>query len=137
EQLSDDAQTWVNRRLVYTHGYGVAASPVAQVTRDGLPSFYVQDLPPQGVITVTRPQIYFGELTDDYVIARTSEPEFDYPRGEGNVTTHFDTTSGTDMTFWARLLFAIHFADINILLNQDINPESQLLWRRNIVERVS
>lgn len=136
EQLSDDAQTWVNRRLVYTHGFGVAASPVAQVTRDGLPSFYLKDLPPQGAITVTRPQIYFGELTEGYVIARTEEPEFSYPRGEGNVTTHFEADSGISMTFWARLIFAIHFADINILLNQDITPESQLLWRRNIVERV-
>jgi hypothetical protein len=137
EQLSQDAQTWVNRRLVYTHGYGVAASPVAQVTRDGLPSFYLQDLPPQGVITVTQPQIYFGELNSDYVIARTEEPEFDYPRGDGNVTTRFEANTGIAMGFWARLLFAIHFADINILLNQDINPDSQLLWRRNIMERVA
>jgi uncharacterized membrane protein (UPF0182 family) len=137
EQLSQDAQTWVNRRLVYTHGYGVAASPVAQVTRDGLPNFYLKDLPPTGLITVTQPQIYFGELTEGYVIARTNEPEFDYPRGEGNVTTHFQADSGIDMTFWARLLFAIRFADINILLNQDISAESQLLWRRNIIERIS
>jgi uncharacterized membrane protein (UPF0182 family) len=137
EQLSEDAQTWVNRRLVYTHGYGVAASPVAQVTRDGLPSFYLKDLPPQGVITITQPQIYFGELTNDYVIARTNEPEFDYPSGERNVTTRFEADSGIAMSLWARLLFAIHFADINLLLNQDIQSDSQLLWRRNILERVS
>jgi uncharacterized protein len=136
EQLSQEAQTWVNRRLVYTHGYGVAASPVSQVTRDGLPQFYIKDLPPQGVITVTRPQIYFGELTNEYVVARTTEPEFDYPRGEGNVTTFFDADTGISMGFWARLLFAIHFADINLLLNRDISPDSQLLWRRNILERV-
>jgi uncharacterized membrane protein (UPF0182 family) len=137
EQLSEDAQTWVNRRLVYTHGYGVAASPVAHVTRDGLPNFYVKDLPPQGVITVTQPQVYFGELTADYVIARTTEPEFDYPSGERNVTTRFEANSGIAMNFGARLLFAIHFADINLLLNQDIQADSQLLWRRNIMERVS
>jgi uncharacterized membrane protein (UPF0182 family) len=137
DQLSDDAQTWVNRRLVYTHGYGVAASPVAQVTRDGLPSFYLKDLPPQGVITVTQPQIYFGELNGDYVIARTAEPEFDYPSATGNVTTRFEANSGIAMTFWARLLFAVHFADINLLLNQDITADSQLLWRRNIMERVA
>ncbi|HXF62389.1 MAG TPA: UPF0182 family protein [Caldilineaceae bacterium] len=136
ERLSQDAQTWVNRRLVYTHGYGVAASPVAQVTREGLPDFFVKDLPPQGVISVTVPQIYFGELTNDYVIARTAEPEFDYPSGERNVTTHFEADTGIDMTLAARLLFAIHFADINLLLNRDISAESQLLWRRNIVERV-
>ncbi len=78
DQLSQDAQTWVNRRLVYTHGFGVAASPVAQVTRDGLPDFYVKDLPPQGSINVIKPQIYFGELTDDYVIGNTKEMEFSF-----------------------------------------------------------
>ncbi len=136
DRLSQDAQTWVNRRLVYTHGYGVAASPVSQVTKDGLPAFYLKDLPPQGVITVTQPQIYFGELTSDYVIVRTTEPEFDYPSGDGNVTTHFTANSGIAMTIWTRLLFAIRFADINLLLNQDITADSQLLWKRNIMERV-
>ncbi len=136
DRLSDQAQTWVNRRLVYTHGYGVAASPVAEVTPNGLPNFYLQDIPPRGVIPITQPQIYFGELTDGYVIGRTNQPEFDYPQGEQNVTTSFSADTGIDMTFGARLLFAIQFADINLLLNQDINADSQLLWRRNIVERV-
>jgi uncharacterized membrane protein (UPF0182 family) len=136
ERLNENAQTWVNQRLVYTHGYGVAASPVAQVTRDGLPEFYLKDLPPQGVIEVTRPQIYFGERTDSYVIGRTNEPEFDYPRGDGNVTTRFDADTGISMSLWNRILFALRFADINILLNQDINPDSQLLWRRMITERI-
>ena len=136
ERLSETAQTWVNRKLVYTHGFGVAASPVAQVTRDGLPEFYLKDLPPAGVIEITRPNIYFGERTDDYVIGRSKQPEFSYPRGDGNVTTSFDADTGIDMTFGARLLFALRFADINLLLNQDITAESQLLWRRNIAERV-
>ena len=136
DQLSDDAQTWVNQRLVYTHGFGVAASSVSQVTRDGLPDFYLKDLPTQGVITVTRPQLYFGELTNGYVIGRTGEPEFDYPSGDGNVMTQFDADTGIDMSLMARLLFAIRFADINILLNGDIDSDSQLLWRRNIRERV-
>ncbi len=136
DNLSQDAQTWVNQRLVYTHGFGVAASPVAQVTRDGLPDFYVKDLPPQGALSVTRPNIYFGELTDSYVIVRTKEMEFSYPRGEGNVMTRFDADTGIAMSLWSRLLFAVRFADINILLNSDIESESQLLWRRNIRERV-
>jgi len=136
ERLNENAQTWVNQRLVYTHGYGVAASPVAQVTRDGLPEFYLKDIPPQGLIEVTRPQIYFGERTNGYVITRTEEPEFDYPRGEGNVTTRFDADSGISMSFMNRLLFALRFADINILLNQDISADSQLLWRRNMAERI-
>ncbi|MEM7532655.1 MAG: UPF0182 family protein [Chloroflexota bacterium] len=139
-RLNENAQTWVNRKLVYTHGYGVAASPVAQVTRDGLPEFMLKDLPPQGVITVTQPQIYFGEKAggdEDYVIARTNEPEFDYPREEGNVTSSFEGNTGISMSFGARLLFALRFADINMLLNSDITADSQLLWRRNITERIS
>jgi uncharacterized protein len=135
EKLDANAQTWVNRKLVYTHGYGVAVSPVAQVTRDGLPEFLVKDLPPTGVITITQPQIYFGERTNDYIIGRTTEAEFDYPRGEGNETTRFGADTGIAMSIGARLLFALHFADLNLLLNRDIQGDSQLLWRRNIVER--
>ncbi len=136
DKLNPEAQTWVNRRLVYTHGYGVAMSPVAQVASDGLPTFLLKDLPPQGMVELAQPQIYFGELTNDHVIARTRQPEFDYSRGEQVFTTSFDADTGIDMTMAARLLFALHFGDINMLLNQDITPESQLLWRRNIVERI-
>jgi uncharacterized membrane protein (UPF0182 family) len=136
ERLSEDAQTWVNRKLVYTHGFGVAASSVSQVTRDGLPDFYLKDIPTQGVIDVTRPQIYFGELTNDYVIGNTDEPEFDYPSEDGNVTTQFSADTGIEMNLLSRLLFAVRFADINMLLNGDIQGDSQLLWRRNIRERV-
>lgn len=135
-QLAENAQTWVNRKLVYTHGYGVASSPVAQITRDGLPEFLVKDLPPTGEIPITQPQIYFGELTNDYVIVGTDEPEFDYPRGEGNVTTTFTGDTGIRMTLLNRLLFALRFADVNMVLNSDISAESQLLWRRDILERV-
>lgn len=136
ERLAESAQTWVNRKLVYTHGFGVAASPVAQVTRDGLPEFYLKDLPVQGVIDITTPQIYFGELTNEYVVGRTRVPEFDYPAGDGNVTTQFAADTGIDMSWWNRLLFAIHLGDYNLLLNGDLQPDSQLLWRRNIVDRV-
>jgi len=137
EKLNVNAQTWVNRKLVYTHGYGVAASPVAQVTQDGLPEFLIKDLPSTGVIDITQPQIYFGEKISDYVITRTDEAEFDFPRGDGNETTRFAADTGIDMGLGARFLFALHFADFNMLLNSDINPDSQLLWRRNIVERTN
>lgn len=136
DRLTTEAQTWVNRRLVYTHGYGVAMSPVERVTADGLPEFYLRDLPPVGDLTIVEPHIYFGELTNDYVIGRTNMEEFHYPQGDGNVTTRFDADTGIDMTFWNRVLFAMRFGDINLVLNQDITSESQLLWRRNIVERV-
>jgi uncharacterized membrane protein (UPF0182 family) len=89
------------------------------------------------VIPVTRPQIYFGELTNDYVIAGTDEPEFDYPRENGNVFTSFEGNSGIRMNLLNRIIFALRFADINMLLNSDISAESQLLWRRNIVERIN
>ncbi|MDE0143936.1 MAG: UPF0182 family protein [Caldilineaceae bacterium] len=137
EQLEQPAQTWVNRKLVYTHGYGVAASPVAEITPDGLPTFVLQDLPVQGILEVKRPQIYFGERTNEYVIVKTETEEFDYPRGEGgNVFTTFEGDSGISIGgFLPRLAFAIQFADINLFISQELNPESQLLWRRNILQR--
>ncbi len=137
EQLEQPAQTWVNRKLVYTHGYGVAASPVAEITPDGLPTFVLQDLPVRGILEVTRPQIYFGERTNEYVIVKTATEEFDYPRGEGgNVFTTFDGDSGIPIGgFLPRLAFAIQFADVNLFISQELTSESQILWRRNILER--
>ncbi len=137
EQLEQPAQTWVNRKLVYTHGYGVAASPVAEITPDGLPTFVLQDLPVQGILDVSRPQIYFGERTNEYVIVKTETEEFDYPRGEGgNVFTTFEGDTGIRIGgFLPRLAFAIQFADINLFISQELNSESQLLWRRNILQR--
>ncbi len=77
------------------------------------------------------------ELTNDYVIGRTTSKEFDYPEDNGYEGSRFDADTGIDMNLWHRLLFAIRFADINLLLSTDIQPESQLLWRRNILERDS
>ena len=126
----------MNLKLVYTHGYGVAISPAALVSADGLPAFYAKDLPVQGSIPVTRPELYFGELTNDYVIGRTAVDEFNYPQENGYATTRFAANTGIPMTMANRLLFALRFAEINMLLNQDITTDSQLLWRRNIMERV-
>ena len=137
EQLEQPAQTWVNRKLVYTHGYGVAASPVAEITPDGLPTFVLQDLPVRGILEVTRPQIYFGERTNEYVIVKTATEEFDYPRGEGgNVFTTFEGETGIRIGgILPRLAFAVQFADVNLFISQELTSESQLLWRRNILER--
>ena len=139
EQLEQPAQTWVNRKLVYTHGYGVAASPVAEITPDGLPTFVLKDLPVQGILEVKRPQIYFGERTNDYVIVKTATEEFDYPRGEGgNVFTTFEGETGINIGgILPRLAFAIQFADVNLFISQELTNESQLLWRRNILVRTS
>lgn len=136
-QLSGEAQTWVNERLVFTHGYGVAASPVAEITFDGNPTFILKDLPPKGSIPVEKPQLYFSELSHNYVIVNTDTEEFDYPSEEGNVFTRFDADSGIRIgNFLTRLAFTIRFADTNLLLTGAIGPESRLLWKRNIYERL-
>ena len=137
DQLSGEAQTWVNQRLVYTHGYGVAASPVADITFDGLPTFLLKDLPPQGDIDIERPQLYFSEESRHYVIVNTDTLEFDYPSEDGNVFTKFDADSGIRIgNLLTRLAFTVRFADTNLLLTGDIGPDSRLLWRRNIHERL-
>ncbi len=90
----------------------------------------------QGTIPITRPEVYFGELTNDYVIGGTAMDEFNYPQASGYATTNFSADTGIPMTMANRLLFALRFAEVNMLLNQDITSDSQLLWRRNIMERV-
>ena len=85
DELPDTAQTWVNRHLIYTHGSGVVLSPVNEVGEEGLPRLWVRDIPPESSypeLALTRPEIYYGELTNDYVIVRTEEQELDYPSGD-------------------------------------------------------
>lgn len=137
ERLPAEAQTWVNRRLQFTHGYGVAMSPVNELTPEGLPTFLVQDVPPKGALTITRPEIYFGEKTGEYVIVRTRTPEFDYPKGDENVYATYGADAGVSVgDFFRRLVFAIRFADLNILISDAIEPRSLILYHRNIAERV-
>ena len=137
DKLSQEAQTWVNLRLVYTHGYGVAMSPVSEITFDGFPTFILQDLPPRGSIPIEQPQLYFSEGSGSYVVGNTRTEEFDYGTDAGNVTTQFQGDTGIRIgNFLTRLAFTIRFADINLLLTGDITPNSQLLWRRNIYERL-
>lgn len=139
-RLPDRAQNWVTRRLQFTHGYGVAMSTANEVTPEGLPRFLIRDVPPVGEIPVTRPQIYFGERTDGYVIVNTTVPdlEFDYPRGEENVSTEFMGAGGVRLDQpWKRLLFAWRFADGNIVLSQYLGPNSQILFARTIRERLA
>ena len=137
EKLAAQAQTWINRRLQFTHGYGVAMSPTNEVTEQGLPNLWVKDVPPVGMIEVTRPEIYFGEKTGDYVIVNTGVEEFDYPKGDTNVYTKFEAESGIKLnSFIRKLAFAWELGDINILISGELTAESQLLYRRNIQQRV-
>jgi uncharacterized membrane protein (UPF0182 family) len=137
EKLLAQAQTWVNRRLQFTHGYGVAMSPVNEVTPEGLPTLLLQDVPPRGKLPVDRPEVYYGEKSPGYVIVRTRFPEFNYPKGEENVYTTYQGTTGVKLgSPVRRLLFAWRFRDVNILLSDAITPESVILYYRNITERV-
>jgi uncharacterized membrane protein (UPF0182 family) len=138
ERLPSQAQTWVNRRLQFTHGYGVAMSPVNEVTPEGLPTLFVQDVPPRGKIPITQPEIYYSERSSDYVIVRTRFPEFSYPRGEENVYTTYNGRTGVSLGSRARrALFAWRFRDVNIVLSDAITRESTILFHRNIRERVA
>ena len=138
EKLAGEAQTWVNRRLQFTHGYGAALSPVNEVSAEGLPILLVKDIPPVGDFNIERPEIYFGEKTNDYVIVGTRTEEFDYPMGDENVFTHYQGKDGVSLgSFVRRLVYAWQFGDLNILISGELTPESRVLYYRNIRERVN
>lgn len=139
-QLQPQAQTWINQRLMYTHGHGVVASPVNEVAQEGFPSFFIKDIPPRSSsdLVITRPEIYFGEKTDSYVLVNTKQKEFDYPSGDQNVyTTYQGGNSGIKIGSYARRLsIAWSLKDYKLMLSNDVGPESQLLMNRNIKLRI-
>ena len=138
EKLAGEAQTWVNRRLQFTHGYGVTLSPVNEVTAQGMPVLLVKDIPPVGDFNIEQPQIYFGEKTDDYVIVKTKTQEFDYPMGDENVYGYYQGEGGVSLdSSIRRLVYAWQFGDLNILISGELAPESRVLYYRNIRERVN
>jgi len=138
EKLAGQAQTWVNRRLQFTHGYGAVLSPVNEVSTEGLPVLLVKDIPPVGDFNIEQPEIYFGEKTNDYVIVKTKTQEFDYPMGEKNVYGYYQGEGGVNLgSFMRRLVYAWQFGDINILISGELTPESRVLYYRNIQERVN
>jgi uncharacterized protein len=134
------SRTWVNERLTFTHGYGLTLGPVNQVTNEGLPVLFVRNLPPEISVPdlkIDEPSIYFGELANDYVIVRTETPEFHYPRGDDNVFTQYNGRGGVLLnSLWRKVLFALRFRSSQIVLNDDITPESRIMFNRNITERV-
>jgi uncharacterized membrane protein (UPF0182 family) len=134
-QLPRQANTWVNRHLVYTHGYGLASSPVNEVTREGMPLLFVKDLPAsfEPGMQVERPEIYHGERTDEYVLIKTKTQEFDYPKGDENVYTFYQGSGGVPIrSFFRRLLFAIEFMDPQILFTTYLSPESRIMYNRRV-----
>ncbi|MEW5956204.1 MAG: UPF0182 family protein [Chloroflexota bacterium] len=131
--------TWVTQKLQFTHGYGVVVNPVNEVTGDGLPRLWIKDLPPKsGVeLAVERPEIYYGEATNDYVFVYTNEREFNYPSGDQNIYASYQGQGGVIMdSYLKRLAFALRLSDINLLLSQDFTAQSRVLLYRHIGERV-
>ena len=137
-KLSPSAQNWINQHLAYTHGYGVAASPVNAVVGEGLPDYVVGNLPPKGSLPVTHPAIYFGELpsSTDYAIAPSKTREFDYPQGAQDVYTNYAGTHGVSLNGVNRALWSLKLGDFNLLVSGQLTPQSEILYRRNIVDRL-
>jgi len=138
-QLPPQANTWVNRHLIYTHGYGLALSPVNEVTREGLPRLLIKDLPPtfEADLKIDRPEIYYGEKTQEYVLVKTKAEEFDYPKGEKNVYATYQGSGGVPVSsLIRRLLFAFEFLDPQIIFTTYLGPESSIMYNRRIGSRV-
>ncbi|PKQ19638.1 MAG: UPF0182 family protein [Actinobacteria bacterium HGW-Actinobacteria-6] len=139
DQLAEQAKTWVNQHLVYTHGYGAVVSPVNESSGQGLPSFIVRDIPPTGLtdLKVDRPAVYYGELTTNYVIAATEIKEFDYPVGDQNATTSYEGKTGIAMGgIVRRAAFALRFSAPQMLFSTYITPDSKVLFNRSLTERI-
>ncbi len=141
EKLPESSQNWINEKLIYTHGYGVTMNPVNGFTPEGLPTLILSNMPVQSTtagITLTRPEIYFGELTNSDVYVKTRQQEFNYPQGQTNSFVSYQGTGGVVLGgFLRRVLIALERGDLGKLpFSDDINPESRLLMRRNIRERV-
>ena len=134
------SKIWINERLNYTHGYGIVMGPVNLVTAEGLPEFFIKDIPPRSLdgVEVRRPEIYFGEIPNDYVFVKTKAQEFDYPSGDRNLYSTYAGTGGVLLSsFWRKALFSIRLGSLKILLSNDLTPESRILLYRDIRERAS
>jgi len=138
--LPRQSQTWINKHLTYTHGYGFCMSPVNEVSAEGLPEFFVYDIPPKAKVDmpIEKMGVYFGESTDTYALVDTSATEFDYPAGAETQHTTYQGSGGVEIgNFFRKLLFSVRFSDLNILLNENLKPKSRVLYQREIDERVT
>ncbi len=141
-KLPESSRNWINEKLIYTHGYGITMNPVNGFTAEGLPTLLLSNMPVQSTIPdleVTRPEIYFGELTDTDVYVKTRQKEFNYPQGQANNFTEYQGSGGIVLGDWLRrALIALDRGDVSKLpFSDDINTQSRLLMRRNILRRVS
>jgi uncharacterized protein len=133
-------RNFINEHLTFTHGYGLTVSPVNEVTPEGLPVLFVKDLPPESSLTdlnIETPEIYYGELANDYVVVKSDAMEFDYPSGEENVYANYKGDGGVEISSMInKLLFALKFKSTKLFLSDDINEKSRLMMYRDIDQRV-
>jgi uncharacterized membrane protein (UPF0182 family) len=142
DKLPESSRNWINEKLIYTHGYGITMNPVNGFTPEGLPTLILSNMPVQSTVrdlTVTRPEIYFGELTNTDVYVKTRQKEFNYPQGEANNLTSYEGYGGIVLGgFFRRIIIALDRGDLAKLpFSDDVNPDSRLLMRRNLHDRVS
>jgi uncharacterized protein len=139
-EKNPEAVGWVNERVYYTHGIGVAMVPVNEVATQGQPRLVIQNLPPvstQGAPDVTEPRVYFGEKPSSYIVVRARQDEFDFPQGQTDVKTRWKGTTGIGLdTTLSRLLFALRFRDLNLLISDQVTADSQLLFHRSLADRL-
>ena len=131
--------TWLNKHLKYTHGYGITLSRVDKITASGQPDMLIGGIPPESDVSeikITRPEIYFGELTNNYTLANTSEDEFDYPDGNTNKYTRYEGSAGIKLNPLNRFMFAVKEHSLKMLVSSNIKSDSKILVNRNIKERV-
>jgi hypothetical protein len=134
------SRTWINEHLTFTHGYGAAVGPVNEFTQEGLPELFIRDIPPVSTtsLRIQRPEIYFGEVPNEYCLVKTQAKELDYAAGDQNAYTVYQGEGGIPVGgFFRRLLFALRFGEWKILLSSDIKPESRLMMYRRVVERAA
>jgi uncharacterized membrane protein (UPF0182 family) len=142
DKLPESSRNWINEKLIYTHGYGITMNPVNGFTPEGLPTLILSNMPIQSTvpsIVVTRPEIYFGELTNTDVYVKTRQQEFNYPQGQTNSLTSYEGSGGIPVgDFLRRVLIAFDRGDITKLpFSDDVKEQSRLLMRRNVRERVA
>ncbi len=138
-RISESAQNWINQHFQYTHGEGLCMSPVNEVTTEGLPEFFIKDIPPRSTVDlqITRPEIYFGEKTDYPVFVRTKLKEFDYPMGDMNATTTYRADRGLAIgSMIRRLMFSWELGIYQILFTGNFTDDSRVLLHRQIQDRV-
>jgi uncharacterized membrane protein (UPF0182 family) len=132
-------QSWINKYLKYTHGYGITLSRVDKVTANGQPDIMIRDIPPVSSveeIAITRPEIYFGELTNNYILVKTDEDEFDYPQGNINASARYEGEAGIKLGLLSRSLFAIREQSLKLLVSTNIHSDSRIIINRNVRQRV-